>query len=172
MGKMKEKLREKNEEIELNQRMHEEEAQKKAAKNETMQLKNQAFLDEQKEMKQRWYEQEKGNILKKENQSKAIAIHKNEEKERNKRLQEESDKMKIEMKENLLLKNKYISDHQDELRKRWVEYEEDDNFYIHTKQKEKLNKKNDEKEMKKLVKEEEKKITNIEKNSQSCQSQK
>merc|ERR1712179_312407 len=38
---MKDKIRKKNEEIELNQRMHEEEAKKKAAKIETMQLKNQ-----------------------------------------------------------------------------------------------------------------------------------
>merc|ERR1712226_1229593 len=55
-------------------------------------------------------------------------------------------------KENLRLKNKDISDHHNELKRRWVEYKEDENFYKNTKRKEKLNKKNNEKETTKVVK--------------------
>merc|ERR1712080_257972 len=58
--------------------------------------------------------------------------------EKNKLVLEEKENRKTAEKENLKLKNNNISEHQKELKKRWVEYEEEKNFHKQAKKNEGL----------------------------------
>ena len=91
-------------------------------------IKNDNFIQEQQYLKDRWDEQDADNTLKRKEKLEQQAIKTKEEKEKIKLLKEEEEKRIANEKEYLRTKKRNTLDHQNELKKRWSEYEEDDDF--------------------------------------------
>merc|ERR1712038_1014146 len=83
---------------------------------------------QQKDLKEKWDEQDKENTLKRQEKCKEKARESDEENRRRQQLKEEEQKMKIEEQVNLRNKNKKDLEHQEELKKRWSEYKDDEKF--------------------------------------------
>merc|ERR1712001_703166 len=79
-------------------------------------------------LKNRWDEQDADNTWERKEKLEQQAIKTKEEKEKIRLLKEEEEKRIANEKEYLRTKKRNTLDHQNELKKRWSEYEEDDNF--------------------------------------------
>merc|ERR1712158_226233 len=86
------------------------------------------IIQEQQCLKDRWDEQDADNTLKRKEKLEQQAIKTKEEKEKIKLLKEEEEKRVANEREYLGTKKRNNLDHQNELKKRWSEYEEDDDF--------------------------------------------
>merc|ERR1712150_38777 len=95
---------------------------------ESKRLKNDNFIQEQQYLKDRWDEQDADNTLKRKEKLEQQAIKTKEEKEKIKLLKKEEEKRIANEKEYLRTKKRNTLDHQNQLKKRWSEYEEDDDF--------------------------------------------
>merc|ERR1712029_846652 len=85
---------------------------------------------EQQYLKEKWNEQDKENTLKRKEKLEQKAIKAKEKAESDKALKEEEAKRKEDEKEYLRSKKEKSLDRQNELKKRWSEYDEDDEFLI------------------------------------------
>merc|ERR1712111_30810 len=85
---------------------------------------------EQQYLKEKWNEQDKENTLIRKEKLEQKAMKAKENAERHKALKEEDAKRKEDEKEYLRSKKQKSLDRQNELKKRWSEYDEDDEFLI------------------------------------------
>merc|ERR1712038_1087562 len=100
----------------------------KAEQKEAKRMKSEERAQEQLDLKEKWGDQEKDNTLKRKEKLEQEAKRVKEEHDNRKKSKEEELKRKSEEKEILREKRKKSLDRQNELKKRWSEYEEDDDF--------------------------------------------
>ena len=132
-AKAKEKNNKMKEEIEMKKRSQEDEENRKLEENETRRIQKEKLDQQQREFKEKWDEQEKENTLKRETKAKDKSKKINEEIHVKKQFKDDEEKRKSEEKVNLRIKSKKDLEHQEELKKRWSEYEEDEQFHKQTK---------------------------------------
>merc|ERR1712029_1021154 len=89
---------------------------------------NDHHVQEQKYLKEKWNEQDTQNTLKRKEKLEQKITKAKENTERDKALKEAEAKRKEDEKEYLRSKKEKSLDRQNELKKRWSEYDEDDEF--------------------------------------------
>merc|ERR1712088_892614 len=102
---------------------------------------------------------EKEALLEKEGEERDADIRKQDDKEMKKLIQIEKERKNKEEKDRLIEKDKEIMIHQNELKARWEEYDEDEKFYKQAKVHDQITKNKDALEKKKILKDDKKRKT-------------
>merc|ERR1711997_53117 len=141
---------------ETNRKMKEDEKIKKLAEKEAERMMSESLAQQQHEYKAKWYNQDKEALLEKEGKEKDADKRKQDDKDMKKLIQIEKERKNKEETDRLNAKDKGIMIHQKELKSRWEEYDEDENFFKQAKVHDQITKNKDALEKKKILKDDKK----------------